>query len=198
MLEIGRHKLRVPESTDGPPDVPLWLNRLATDLSNVAKDDQGTLAARPVSTPVSPGIAGRYFYVTGDADAAQNGRLWRDTGMSWVEVLTPSSAQATNQRPPQSPEANLRVVRGNVNANGTIAHGAGFTIAKGSAGVYTVNFSTAFSASPTLAFGYNVGTADGRVATDGFAAVGSVGVRTRDAAGVLADRPFGFTALGPV
>lgn len=87
MLEIGRWKLRVPEGTDGPADVPLWLNRLATDLSDVSKDNQGTLAARPVSTAVQPSsLPGRYYFVTGDPTPAENHRLYRDTGTGWLEI----------------------------------------------------------------------------------------------------------------
>lgn len=98
MLEIGPHKLRVPEGDDGPPDVPLWLNRLATDLADVAKDGQGTLAARPVSTALQPSnIPGRYWYVTGDPDPEQNGRLWRDTGSAWVAVATPPPDSVTEE-----------------------------------------------------------------------------------------------------
>lgn len=83
---VGRWALRVPEDGDNP-DIPQDFLNLATDLSNVAMDDQGTLAARPVSTVLSPSNKpGRYWYVTGDGDAAQNGRLWRDTGAGWVEV----------------------------------------------------------------------------------------------------------------
>lgn len=86
MQTIGRWGLRVPEGSDGPPNVPLRMLQLATDLSDVAKDNQGTLAARPTSTTLTPGITGRYYYVTGDPDAAQNGRHWRDTGTGWVEI----------------------------------------------------------------------------------------------------------------
>lgn len=84
---VGRLALRVPTSGDNP-DIPADFLRLATDLSTVALDDQGTLAARPVSTVGAPSNKpGRYWYVTGDGDATQNGRLWRDTGAGWVEVM---------------------------------------------------------------------------------------------------------------
>lgn len=83
---VGKWALRVPEDADNP-DIPQDFLNLATDLSNVAMDDQGTLAARPVSTVGAPSLKpGRYWYVTGDGDASQNGRLWRDTGAGWVEV----------------------------------------------------------------------------------------------------------------
>lgn len=89
---VGRFALRVPTSGDNP-DIPADFMRLATDLSNVALDDQGVLSARLPSTVGAPSLKpGRYWFVTGDSDATQNGRLWRDMGAGWVEV-------AMNRRP---------------------------------------------------------------------------------------------------
>jgi hypothetical protein len=46
----------------------------------------------------------------------------------------------------------LRIVRGNVNANRTIAQGGGFTVsAFASTGVYVINFSPAFTTLPSIA-----------------------------------------------
>lgn len=81
-VTIGRWGLRVPDGSE-LPNVPLWLNRLATDLSDVAKDNQGTLAARPVSTALSPGIAGRWYTTT---DEAGGRRTYRDHGTGWEEI----------------------------------------------------------------------------------------------------------------
>lgn len=80
-----RWALPYPVGTD-IPDVPNWMNQLAVALDNVAMDDQGTLAARPVSTGASPGKRGRYYLVTGDPSAVQNGRLYRDNGTGWDEI----------------------------------------------------------------------------------------------------------------
>lgn len=82
-----RWALPYPAGTD-VPDVPLWMQSLAVALDNVAMDDQGTLAARPVSTVGSPGKRGRYYLVTGDPTPANNGRLWRDNGAGWDEIVT--------------------------------------------------------------------------------------------------------------
>jgi len=97
---VGRHALRVPDGTDGPPNVPLWMDRLATDLSDVAKDNQGTLAARPVSTAPSPGIAGRYYR---DSD---RGYVTRDYGTGW-QLLAPGHGAGNHvDRPAASAELN--------------------------------------------------------------------------------------------
>jgi hypothetical protein len=45
---------------------------------------------------------------------------------------------------------NLRIVRGTVNADGTIGQGSGFSVSRTSTGQYTVTFTTAFSAEPTV------------------------------------------------
>ena len=79
MATTARWALRYPVGADAA-DVPLWMNRLALDLDDVAKDDQGTLAARPVSTGGSPGKRGRYYKSTDD------NRMWRDHGTGWDEI----------------------------------------------------------------------------------------------------------------
>jgi hypothetical protein len=86
---VGRWALRVPDGSDGPPNVPLWMDRLAVDLTDVAKDNQGTLAARPPSTALSPGVSGRYFATTDELDAgAARRRVYRDFGLGWDEFAT--------------------------------------------------------------------------------------------------------------
>lgn len=81
-------------------DVPRDVAALAVALDSAALDDQGILADRPVSTVSTPGIAGRYYFVTGDADPAQNGRLYRDNGTGWNEIASVGSTSGTlAQRP---------------------------------------------------------------------------------------------------
>jgi len=46
-------------------------------------------------------------------------------------------------------EENLRMIRGSVNANGTIAAGSGFSVTKGVTGAYTITFTTSFSGAAT-------------------------------------------------
>jgi hypothetical protein len=85
MANTPRWALPYPAGTD-PPNGPLELHDLAFALDDVAKDDQGTLAARPVSTGGSPGKKGRYYMVKGDATASNNNILWRDNGTGWDQV----------------------------------------------------------------------------------------------------------------
>jgi hypothetical protein len=79
MAQTPRWGHRYPLGTD-TPDVPLWMQNLATDLDDVAKDDQGILEARPVSTAGTPGKRGRYYYAT------DTGQLFRDHGTGWHEI----------------------------------------------------------------------------------------------------------------
>lgn len=58
----------------------------------------------------------------------------------------------------------LRTIRGSVNANGTIAQGSGFSIThSGGSGVYQINFSTAFSSTPTVTASPHFDTGDSRL-----------------------------------
>lgn len=57
------------------------IQALATQLDNDAETGQGTLSARPVAS-----TRGRVYYVTGDAEAKNNGILWWDSGSVWVAV----------------------------------------------------------------------------------------------------------------
>lgn len=44
----------------------------------------------------------------------------------------------------------LRIIRGRVTTLGVITAGTGFTVTKGGAGLYTINFTNAFFAAPTV------------------------------------------------
>lgn len=78
-----RMGLSRPTTTEAPLG-PAAFIALTDELDPIcALDDQGILASRPVSTPSTPGIRGRYYFVTGDPDPSQNGNLWRDNGIGW-------------------------------------------------------------------------------------------------------------------
>jgi microcystin-dependent protein len=88
MATTPRWGLRYPVGSDAP-DVPLWMQRLASDLDGVAMDDQGLLSARPTSTVQSPGKRGRYYFATDDQTGGPNGTLYRDNGTGW-DAIGPS------------------------------------------------------------------------------------------------------------
>jgi hypothetical protein len=74
-------------------DVPNWMNQMAVRLDAIiAPMSHGTLAARPVSSGGSPGIADRLYYAT-DVDpdtlpdrANVNGQFYRDNGVGWDPI----------------------------------------------------------------------------------------------------------------
>lgn len=75
-LTTPRWGTRYPDIAEGA-DVPLWLERLALDLDDHAKDDQGLLGDLPESSVSAPGKRGRYYWAT---DTQQ---LFRDNGLGW-------------------------------------------------------------------------------------------------------------------
>jgi microcystin-dependent protein len=80
IVTTPRWALRTPDSAQ-VADVPADLLRLASDLDNVAMDDQGMLANRPNSTAGTPGKRGRWYFAT---DTLQ---LFRDNGTGWDELI---------------------------------------------------------------------------------------------------------------
>lgn len=98
---------------------------------------------------------------------------------------------------------NLTLIRGNVNSDGTIRAGAGFTVARSGFGLYRVSYpsSPGFSGTPTpVATAYLAG---GPVIVYVIGASfapdrsGYVDFRTSNLNGVLVDSAFSFTLTGP-
>lgn len=90
MATTAKWALRYPVGTD-VPDVPLWMNRLATDLDGVAMDSQGLLSARPAAT-----TSGRYYFATDDTTGSASGTLYRATGSVWVPIAMFPTAVVTS------------------------------------------------------------------------------------------------------
>jgi hypothetical protein len=74
-----RLSLPYPALTD-VADGPASFQALAVALDRAAIDDQGAFSARPVSTPGTPGIKGRYYWATDQTI------LYRDNGLGWDQV----------------------------------------------------------------------------------------------------------------
>jgi microcystin-dependent protein len=71
-----------PDRSDSA-DVPRDIGAVVTGLEKAAIYGQGTLAARPVSSPGTPGIQGRIYYTTDE------GLLYYDYGTGW-NTVTPA------------------------------------------------------------------------------------------------------------
>lgn len=87
-----RYALRALTGSSAIEDIDEGFAFLRDDVSALlAPFYQGSLASRPVSTPVSPGIAGRVYRAT---DGANAGRVFRDYGTGWEEGVTTAEADA--------------------------------------------------------------------------------------------------------
>jgi microcystin-dependent protein len=74
MQTTPRLGLRVPDGTIDPPDVPLWMPRLAQDIESSFQ--VGRAADRPTA-----GMAGRRYFAYGTSqDFVDDGAQWRDAG----------------------------------------------------------------------------------------------------------------------
>lgn len=85
-----------------------------------------------------------------------------------------------------------RIVRGRVNADGSIAAGSGFTVTKTGVGDYTITFATSFAQAPvTVATGVDPGVS----ALTGLATATTVRIRTADINVAYQDCAFTFIAI---
>jgi hypothetical protein len=102
---------------------------------------------------------------------------------------------SSGQYNPVSGSESIRIVRGVVHASGSILAGTGFTVTKGAAGFFTINFSPSFSDMPAVTVTPQSGVA--RIATCTSVSASGSGIWTRDAAGNAIDNQFNFIAIGP-
>ncbi len=108
---------------------------------------------------------GNIQFFAGDALDAPGGtqpermRIVGDNGFVGIGTSTPTqrldvrgSIALGNNGELRAPggEENLRMLRGTLNANGTVALGAGFTATRTGTGTYQVDFNTAFNGVPTV------------------------------------------------
>ena len=90
--------------------------------------------------------------------------------------------------------SSLAIVRGIVNANGTIFAGEGFSISKTGNGAYTINFTTSFASTPAITTAVVSARAMVSIASQG---ASSCSIQVVDVSGGFPDEPFHFIAIGP-
>lgn len=108
-------------------------------------------------------------------------------------------ASAANAGYPQSGTGGetLRTIRGQVNADGTIRYGTGFTVSKLGTGQYEIDWVTRFAA-PATVTGTIADLACGEFAVGPSTFAGHVEVRTHTVGtGYVEDKAFTFIAIGP-
>jgi len=100
-------------------------------------------------------------------------------------------------------ESGLRLTRGVIAENGAILEGAGFTVAKGATGFYTITFSPAFSAVPAIGHAVDNDTSGGTFRTtlltiEGPPSASSLPVVIIESfSGIGRNAEFHFIAIGP-
>jgi hypothetical protein len=113
---------------------------------------------------------------------------------TWIDISPDCSHAYPNQR----------IITGNVNSNGTVFTGNGFTVQRTTTGAYTVNFNRPFMGRPAVALTQNFGGFDdfgnGGNTRDNALMNGIQSTRFRailgDGGGSRSDRNFSFIAVG--
>jgi len=129
--------------------------------------------------------------------AAANGGTSAACSGNSATATTATNSSGTGTVPLARYENGLRVIRGKINANGTIAQGAGFTATRSAPGSYTITFDNAFSQIPVV-----TATSEAYTYTSNATSVtaSSMGLRTSAYTGSsysLADSIINFIAIGP-
>lgn len=137
------------------------------------------------------------------SDAAAGTASRRTLGAGPLQAAPGNDARLSDQRAPKGPEANLKIIRGRINANATIAHGSGFTVVSPGVGRYTITFTAAFSGAPAVTASVNYAaigdyTGEAQPVTTAIiaAAVGSCEIAVK-LANALSDHIISFIAIGP-
>lgn len=188
-----------------PDTIGVMLTRVAAENFQIRTNDDGAGAQEDATKPswayaFNEGATDRFAIYRRPAGGAFGSPSFAidNTGKQTAGTvpLARLSAADANAGYPQSGTGGetLRTIRGRVNADGTIADGSGFTVSKGSAGNYTINITTAFSAVPTATASHS--SIRGFIDPFNFAA-GSFDVQTWNVAETLTDAAFTFIVVGP-
>lgn len=213
-----------------PADNSVGAAKLASDAGSLAKVSGGILGNQGVHLTTKGGILVKQGLTVEsggiafrNTDTPQNNTTyWQFNSKNSGGIDTAYIYSGSNQRDvmaidgsglrvnnlyASTGEENLRIIRGTINANGTIRSGSGFTVAKdgGQTGRYIVTFTTPFSNEATVTtslIGKNINGNDKMMTVDGLGTDGSfkngVYVATVDfVRDQFADIAFTFIAVGP-
>jgi hypothetical protein len=158
-----------------------------TNGINIESQAGGTITTGMTIQTTGGGAMGTGLNVTGPGTSISANGTIQTTG---DVTLTPAALHAVGG------VESLRIIRGTVNANGTINLGSGFTVNHvAGSGIYTINFNVVFTGTPSLSFGSFAG-APAFVDANGLG-FNSCFVDTYNQAGALTDEGFSFIAIGP-
>ena len=94
-------------------------------------------------------------------------------------------------------EENLRLLRGNVDGNGTILNGTGFTVVRFAEGIYDITFVPSFAGVPTVTANAHRPAGNLRWPTQFDLTSSGVRIYTEFSAGDRTDSDFSFCVIGP-
>ena len=122
-------------------------------------------------------------------------------GIAASTATTATNSSGTGTTPVTS-ETGLKIIRGVVAANGSLVVGSGFTCSRSATGVYSINFTSAFSAGATvvltpMAEGGVLNLAIVSLAVANVSNVTSYADVKAYRSSTAADNRFGFIAIGP-
>lgn len=214
-LQTGSLTLRAPGASESDSSGSLGgLLRLVAGNANTASispsvgtslnNDVQIIAGDNVWDASSPGSFwnGNIQFFAGD-NQPERMRIVGDNGFVGIGTTSPGQALdvrgsialgTTGELRAASGEENLRMLRGTLNANGTIFVGSGFTASRTGTGTYVVNFNTAFSAVPTITFTPQGASLYVFVTST---TASSVTLNVRNTFNAATDAPLNFIAIGP-
>lgn len=186
-----------PQGEQGPQGPRGWAASIPTNPSFANLNVTDTTTDQ---LTVTGSAAAGQLDVTGTASAAQMSA----TGtVSAAQVSATGDISAnrfigngsTLSYVPATVESNLRMVRGVVRDDGTIYHGAGFTVSRTDVGRYRITFTPSFSSPPTpilTPFAMN----GGRIPAVRYFDSNRIEVELRDASSNFVDDQFSFLCIG--
>lgn len=152
---------------------PRFVIEVKTTLTSYVNDVFLYTAAGAAVTAKSSGNVGigtvtpvNRLSVAGSADVTGNLGVGTTAPAAKLDVRGNVRLGSTGQYSALGAQEDLRLVRGDIDGNGTIIRGTGFTVVRVSEGVYDVMFSPAFSGIPTVMATAVIGTGEPRWATN--------------------------------
>jgi len=182
----------------------------AAPYALTALELNGTLDGSQLTGTISPNSIGTGAVTASKLDPAiglwtrSTNDVYRAAGNVGIGTATPASRLdvrgdihlgSSGQFLAPGGVENLRIIRGIVGSTGTVLEGSGFTVTKGAAGFFTVNFTPSFLDLPAVVVSPQSGL--DRIATCTSVTASSTGIFTRDSAGTAVDNQFDFIAIGP-
>lgn len=177
VVEVEAGRLMIPLPSDLAPPGDLWLELAVRDAG------RGDFEALPSRHPLGPKGGGQVCTVNGALQVT--GQI--EGGLA-VQAPVMSIGEDGDY---------VRMVRGEVAANGSVVSGDGFTAQRMAPGVYRVTFDSAFNEAPTVVATAKSSAWNTNVTVTSWSASEFWVATTRTVTDVQDDHIWGFVAFGP-